>query len=235
MKELILVSILCAFQFLGTKSRAETDRILMVDFKREFLETDNREFASGTIYLLPPHHITVKVTDPINQRMIFSEKKLEIYYPQEKKLFRFLSDYPFHLSFFEALLGVLQKDYGLGDIGYVLVRRTEIGDTTTTTWKPPKPLGKRLGEFILAYEGERIIFAESRKPDGSLVSRAAFSDHYEHNGYYFPLEITTTRFSEQDSSVERVWFAEPLFNTTIPDDIKYFTIPPDVEVEESTW
>jgi outer membrane lipoprotein-sorting protein len=234
-KEWLFSSASVLLLLLTASISAKTEQTLIVDFDRELLETDNKEQASGTIYCLPPNRITVIVDKPINQWMIFSEKKLEIYYPDEQKAFRFTSEYPFQLSFFQAFLRVLYEDYRLGDLGYVLVQRFANGDTVTTIWKPPKSLAKLLGEFYLIYDRNKIIRAESRNADGSVASRTSFSNHYEFSGFFFPLEITTIRFFKSDSTIEKISFAEPEFNTKIPQDIIYFTFPPDVEIEETEW
>jgi outer membrane lipoprotein-sorting protein len=210
-------------------------KTLIIDFERELQEANNREHASGTIYYQEPHKLTVVVDEPLNQWMIFEKEKLEIYYPDERKAFRFTSSFPFQLSFFQAFMGVLSKDYGLGDLGYVLVRRSSLDDTVTTVWKPPKKLAKSLGEFTLVHEKRKIIRAESKKANGFVTSRCAFSNHFEYGKMFFPLEIFTKRYSESDSSIERVTFSEPEFNGELPSDIIYFTIPPDIAVEESEW
>jgi outer membrane lipoprotein-sorting protein len=220
---------------LTTSIHAEAMQTLIIDFDRQLVEIDNREQASGTIYYLPPHKLTVVVDEPIHQWMLFGKKRLEIYYPDEQKAFRFNSAYPFQLSFFEAFIGVLSKDYGLSDLGYVLVHRSVTGDTITTTWKPPKPLAKALGEFILVYEKDKIIRAESKKVDGTITSRCTFGNHFEFKDIFFPFEITTIRFFESDSTVESILFSNPEFNGELPQHIIYFTIPSDAAIEESEW
>lgn len=218
-----------------TIAHAGSPRSLAVNFSREFAEYDSKEEATGTIYYLPPHKLTVVVEEPIDQWMIFDRQKLEIYYPDERKALRFTSSQPFQLSFFQAFLGVLDEDYGLGDIGYILVHRSKNGDTVATTWKPPKKLAKVLGDFTLVHEGQRIIRAESRRADGTVSSRCLFTDHYPYGNTYFPLTIITKRFFETDTSVERISFANPRFDLELPQDTIYFSLPDDVTIEESEW
>jgi outer membrane lipoprotein-sorting protein len=208
---------------------------LIIDFHRELIEAGNREEAAGTIYFCSPQDLTVIVREPLTQWMVFGKKKLEIYYPDEEKAFRFTSEYPFQLSFFQAFVGVLNKDYGLSDLGYVLVQRSVNADTITTIWKPPKSLAKLLGEFFLVYCQGRIIRAESRTPKGAALSRCTFGNHFEFDEVFFPLQITAIRFFESDSSIESVTFSEPQFNCEIPQEIAHFTIPPTTDVEETEW
>ncbi len=221
--------------FLTISMYAGPIQTLMINFERELVEIDNREEASGTIYYLSPAKLSVIVEKPIKQWMVFGEKKLEIYYPDEQKAFRFTSEYPFQLSFFQAFIGVLNEDYGLSDLGYVLVQRLANADTITTIWKPPKALAKALGEFTLVHEKDRIIRAESKKTDGFVTSRCLFSNHFEYKAAFFPLTITTTRFFESDSSIERIAFSKPEFNCELPQNIIYFTIPSNADIEETEW
>ncbi len=209
---------------------------LIIDFKRELIEPNNRELTSGTIYYLSPHTITVIVKTPIHQWMIFGEKKLEIYYPDNEKAFRFKSDIPFQLPFFQSFLGVVKKDYGLSHLGYVLIQRTQDGDTITTIWKPPKKLAKVLGDFTLVHAEDRIILVTSKTPDGSPGTRTSFNAHFKYENTYFPLKISsTTSRSDSDSTAELISFDKPQFNCALPETVIYFTIPPDVAVEEIEW
>jgi len=102
---------------------------LQIQFKRYYKERNSEETVEGTIYFKSPGKVTVVVNEPIQQWMLFKKNGMDIYYPIERKAFRFITQNPVLLPFFQAFLGVLKKDYGLMDIGYTLSYHKKRGDT----------------------------------------------------------------------------------------------------------
>jgi len=129
---------------------------------------------------------------------------MEVYYPNEKKAFRFTSKTPFQLSFFNAFIGVSKKDYGLLDMGYSLYSRITQGDTVVTKWSPPRSTSKQLGTFILIYAKGKLSSAELLSPKGASITKTFFSNHIKYNKIYYPLEISTVRYFETDTTYEEI-------------------------------
>lgn len=208
---------------------------LQIEFERFYKEKNREEIIEGSIYYNAPGSVIAVVEKPINQWIIFGKYGMDIYYPVERKAFRFITQNPVLLPFFQAFLGVVKKDYGLMDIGYTLSYHKKREDTLFTYWAPPKQLSKILGDFTLLYVSNRINYAEFEKPDGTIMSKSFYSNHIHHDTNYFPLEITTIRYIQADSTIEKITYSNPQFNIELSKEVLDFKIPPDVGVEEIEW
>jgi len=208
---------------------------IQVQFEREYIGGNTKEITKGQIYYRAPGEVTAVVTYPIKQWMIFAGKQLTIYYPDDKQAFRFNSQFPISLPFFEAFIGVVKTDYGLTDIGYTLSNHKTRGDTLFTYWGPPKKTSKALGEFILAYVSDKIVYAELKGRDGTTTSKSYYKNHIRHGATYFPLEILTIRYAKRDSIIEEVVYTNPQFDRPLPPEVINFKIPKNAKIEEIDW
>ncbi|MCK4396556.1 hypothetical protein KAW96_08190 [candidate division WOR-3 bacterium] len=208
---------------------------LKVDFERYYRDKGSEEIVEGTIYYQTPWRITVIVKKPLLQWIVFNKKGIDIYYPTERKAFRFKTQKPVSLQFFQAFLGVVKKDYGLIDMGYTLYSRKIEGDTVFTQWFPPKVLSKVLGVFKLIYVSDKLVYAESKKADGAIMSKSFYSNHIQHSTTFFPLEISKVRYINADSTFEKITYINPQFNIDFPKDVTDFSISTDVKIKEIEW
>lgn len=210
-------------------------KTLQVNFERYYIEKGSEEIVKGSIYYQTPHKITVVVTNPIRQWMIFEDKQITIYYPDERKVFQIVTQYPVSLPFFQSFVGVVKEDYGLTDIGYVLSNYETKGDTLISYWTPPQKRGKVLGEFMLIYVSNKIVYVELKNSEGTVMGKSFYENHIRYGAIYFPLQVSTTRYRETDSTSEKVIYASPQFNTELPQEVKDFKIPLDAEIKEIEW
>lgn len=231
--------ILPVFFFLSFNSftflYSQTPQTLQIEFERYYREKNVEEIEEGTIYYKTPDNITVIVKKPVNQWMILRSKGMDLYYPTDKKAFRFNTKKPVPLPFMEAFLGVVKRDYGLIDIGYILCNRKINAETLITHWSPPKKLSKVLGDFTLIYVSDKLIYAESKKVDGTIMNKSSYSNHFHHGETYYPLEICTVRYTNPDSTIEKITFSKPQFNCEFPESIKCFNIPTYVKIKKIEW
>jgi hypothetical protein len=86
-RTLLLLAIFATAQPLLCQS-VET---LIVDFSRKTLSTAGEELISGTIYFQAPEDVIITVDSPVVQWSIFEGTNLLIYYPLERRAFRFIS------------------------------------------------------------------------------------------------------------------------------------------------
>lgn len=215
--------------------RSQPIQSLITDFERRQTINGEADTARGTIYYKAPHRIIADINYPVNQLMVFNDQNLTIYYPDEKRAFRMTGNVAQHLGFFQAFLGSMDEDFGLSELGFKLRDQVVNSDTLTTYWNPSKKLKKQYGEFTLIFAADRIIYAESRKSDNSVLSNSVFSDHIQYGTYYFPLSIHTTNSSEGNPTVEDVKFSSPQFNAELPDNVVNFKLPRDVKIEKIKW
>jgi outer membrane lipoprotein-sorting protein len=194
-----------------------------------------REITSGSIYYQKPGGIVIKVKDPIDQWMVLEGDTMLIYYPTDSTAFRFHSDNPFSLPFFQLFVGMGNTDLGLSKAGFTLDRNEVRHDTLITYWKPPEQAGKSLGNAIVVLVENKLVFMELQNAKGKTLTNIAFNDHLQYRGTYFPLEITSVEFEDSDSTVETVVFHNPQFNVELPPEVINFKIPQGIEVEEIEW
>jgi hypothetical protein len=109
------------------------------------------------------------------------------------------------------------------------------GDTLLTQWNPPENLSEKLGEFVLTFIDDKIVYAEARDDKGKIMAKSFYRNHLKHGAVYLPLEIKTIRYAESDSTVENVTYSNPKFDKKISKEITNFQIPPNVKVEEIEW
>ncbi|HID93979.1 MAG TPA: hypothetical protein EYP60_07770 [bacterium (Candidatus Stahlbacteria)] len=217
-------------------SLPQSSQTIQVQFERQYSEKSLKETVKGNIYYQAPGRITVVVTYPVKQWMIFEGKQLIIYYPDDKQAFQINAQFPISLPFFEALIGVVKIDYGLTDIGYVLSNYKTRADTLFTYWSPSKKkTSKALGEFTLAYVSDKIVYAELKKRDGTTISKSFYKNHIRCGTTYFPLEIYTIRYTKKDSTFEKVVYTNPQFDKSFPPEVTNFKIPTNVKIEEINW
>ena len=96
-------------------------KTLSLDFTRELTENGETEHIAGTLhYDVKAARVVVEVTKPLKQIMVVKGKVLEIYYPEQKQAFRFISEGRIPLPFVESIVQSTQAEYGLTAIGYSL-------------------------------------------------------------------------------------------------------------------
>lgn len=210
---------------------------ISVEFIREYKEDKKTEIIKGIINYQAPSKTFIKVTYPINQWMILNEMEMVIYYPDEKKAFRITTNISnaFSMPFFQAFLGVIKDDFGLSELGYSMYSYKVKDSVLTSCWNPPKNLSKLLGNIILEYTENKIINVELLNPKGKILSRSSYRNHILYGATYFPLEVCTTKNFISCSSIEKIIFKNPLFNSPLPKEVIGFKIPSDISVKEIKW
>jgi len=211
-------------------------RTIQVEFERQYSERGIKETVKGNIYYQAPERVTVIVTYPLKQWMIFEDTRLTIYYPNNKRAFQINTQSPISLPFFDAFIGVVKTDYGLTDIGYALCDYKTRGDTLFTYWSPPKKKTSRaLGEFTLAYVSNKIVYAELKKRNGTIISKSFYKNHVQYGTTFFPLEIYTIRYMEKDSTFEKIVYTDPQFDRPLPPEVTNFRVPANIDIEKISW
>ena len=95
--------------------------------------------------------------------MIAKGNILEIYYPEQKQAFRFISEGQIPLPLIETIIQSTQAEYGLTALGYTLDKHDVIDEVLYTYWTPPEKAKDKLGAVILGIRKDRLISAEVKK------------------------------------------------------------------------
>ena len=211
---------------------------LSLDFTRELTEKGSTERIAGTLhYDLKSSRVVVEVTKPLKQIMIVKDKVLEIYYPDEKQAFRFISEGRIPLPFVESIIQSTQAEYGLTAIGYSLDKHDVIDQVLYTHWKPPEKAKDTLGVVILGMRDDQLISAEIKNPAGYIIGRSRYQHHKKIGINYIPMTVTSSTYGEKSEVLqnEQIVYSNPQVNAETPNPILNFTIPKSVEVKEIKW
>ncbi len=231
----ILINLNILYSYKGINS-------IICNFKKEtFLSPLKKEIVKGRIYYSSSDNIfTILVNYPVNQNLIFKGKIMNIYYPDKKRAFRIKSKVPFILPFFEAFMGVIEEDFGLGKLGYKFVTGKKKKNLFLTYWELKPEIYKKLKnvmpfKFILGKDKGKLIFVESQDKNGNLISKLSLKKHIKYKIFYFPKEIINIKVFRGRTTKNIIYYSNIKFNSPIPDKIKNLKIPDNIPVKEVEW
>lgn len=234
---LFFIILLLIFLLVGVLYAAPL-KTLSLDFTRELTENDETERIAGTLhYDVKAARVVVEVTEPLKQIMIAKGNILEIYYPEQKRAFRFISEGQIPLPLIETIIQSTQAEYGLTAIGYTLDKHDVIDEVLYTYWAPPEKTKDKLGAVILGIHKDRLISAEVKNPGGYIIARTLYQNHNEIGVNYIPMKVTSRTYGEKSEVLqnEQIDYSNPQVNVEPPNPILNFTIPESVEVKETKW
>ncbi|MCE2402547.1 hypothetical protein J4G08_16890 [Candidatus Poribacteria bacterium] len=213
-------------------------KTLSLDFTRELTENDKTEHIIGTLhYDAKKARVVVEVTKPLKQIMVVKDKVLEIYYPEEKQAFRFISEGRIPLPFVESIIQTTQAEYGLTAIGYTLDKHDVAEEVLYTYWKPPEKAKEQLGTIILGMRDDKLISAEVKNPKGHIIGRSLYQNHSKIGTNYIPMKVTSNTYGAKSEVLkfEKIVYSNPQVNAETPNPILNFTIPESVKVKVVKW
>ena len=213
-------------------------KTLSLDFTRELTENDKTEHIAGTLhYDVKASRVVVEITEPLKQIMIAKGNILEIYYPEQKQAFRFISEGQIPLPLIETIIQSTQAEYGLTALGYTLDKHDVIDKVLYTYWAPPEKAKDKLGAVILGIHKDRLISAEVKNPDGYIIARTLYQNHSELGVNYIPMKVISSTYGEKSEVLrfEQIDYSNAQVNVEPPNPILNFTIPESVEVKETKW
>lgn len=213
---------------------SQSFQTLQVGFTRTVTSDEKVESAQGEIHS-DGVKTTIIISDPLSQWMRMEGNKVLIYYPEEKRALQLTSQGPVRMTFFQAFTGLIKENFGLPESGFTLEKNELRSDTLWAYWLPPESMRKYLGHFIIALQKGRYIKVQITTNQEKILGETVFNNHIRFNGYYFPLHITTTQYSENSATVETVVFQNPVFDKPLQEQILNFQVPSDITVEEMQW
>jgi hypothetical protein len=208
---------------------------VVADFERTATSGGTAERTAGSIFFRSSGLIVVKVSDPVGQTVVLEGASMVVYYPVSGTAFRFTGGRPLSLPFAHVFLGAAAGDLGLAATGVALGRHEMNGDTLLTYWSPPDHASEAVGEILLGHTQNRLVSVETRSPEGESVERVVCGGHVEHEGAFYPTEITI-RSSEKGHIVsEAVEYSGLRFDVRLAQGIEGFPLPDSVKVQEVEW
>lgn len=215
---------------------SQTNRSLVVGFTRTITKENTIDVVKGNLYFRGPTWIIIKVIEPINQWLVYKDSIMHIYYPDERKAFRFNYKTSFSLPFYQTfILAGIEDEFGLSKAGFKLVRHDIKADTLLSYWESPKNLKKMLDIVIIGLIKDKLVKIEILDKKGKKKAKTTYNNYFYYNKYVLPLEINSIVYHKNDSVVEKVIYTNPQFDVALPQEIVNFEIPNDVKIKEIEW
>lgn len=209
---------------------AQVFKTVNIAFTREIKKNGIKEVSRGHIYYNNKKTI-LKITDPISQWMIIDSKSIIIYYPVEKEAMKINCSLPVALPFLDLFINVINENFGLAELGYHVEKNEFKNDTLYTYWGPAEKNRGSMGQVIFALVNNKIVFSESKDPQGKTIFKTFYQDHITSRTKYIPLKMTILKFFETGITIEDIVYANPVFNQPLPKEIINFRIPDNITIE----
>jgi hypothetical protein len=227
--------------FLLTAQPAPSQSVvtLSVDFTRKTILPAGEEPVSGTIHFRAPEEVTIIVDTPVLQWSRFQGADLLIYYPLERRAFRFVSRNRLMIPFAQSFVGLVREDFGLPDAGFTLRENRIQAGVLTTVWSPPRALRTYIGEARIGmrkYEREvHPLFLEFYGRKENLLTRITYLEYREDLQPSFPGRILILQNGEEGEVREEIRYSGHRINESLPPEVINFHLAEDVPVEELKW
>jgi hypothetical protein len=219
--------------FCAGAAAAQNLQTLTVDFVRR--SGPEQEVVRGTLYFQAPERVLIRVSEPTLQWSEFAGRDLLIYYPAERRAFRFISRNRLLIPFARSFLGFLRPDFGLADAGFTLQHSRKRGDLLISVWKPPRALRGYIGQALVGTDRGGPVFLELEDREGGTLSRTEYTATSTVAGLAFPGRIVVVQRTEKGESREESLYTNHRVNTPLPPEAADFRLPEDVPVQELKW
>ncbi len=214
---------------------ASTQNALRMDFIRYTSENGRVDTVRGQLWHYSSRHVALIVAHPLEQWMFLDSNHMILYYPKEKKAFRFVSKREFAMPFFQAFLSAREGRTALPEMGFTLKQNLEKGDTLYSLWEPPVKSRKEIGVARVGLLKGRLIVSEADDPNGNMLAESFFRNYQTKEGVSFPMEIEIHTNAGKRHMVEKTLFENLQPNTVLPGYIQDFQIPADAQIKEMEW
>jgi hypothetical protein len=214
---------------------SQTVEDISADFTLETAGGASRATVRGQVYYLPPEKTIVKVTDPVLQWNVFEGSSLLIYYPQDRRAFRFTSRNRLLIPFSYSFIGIVKEDFGLADADFQLLKTEARAGILISTWEPPRQVRNIIGHVVVGLQGEQPILLEIYEPKGELSVRVAYGDYFESGFLRFPGKATVVQKKGEEQVVEVYRYHNYRINGGVPPEVSGFSLPDGIEVKEIHW
>jgi outer membrane lipoprotein-sorting protein len=212
---------------------------LEVSFSRTTTSVNGVEEVTGTVYFRAPEEVVIKVQSPVLQWTIFQGKDFLIYYPLERKAFRFISRNRLMIPFAQSFIGLVREDFGLAGAGFTIAQNSKQTGILTTVWEPPRSLRSYIGSARTGMQKGATevhpLYLEFYSPKGKLLTRVTYLEYREDLRPSFPARILIQQTDGENEIREEIRYFEHRINKSLPAEVTGFKLPVDVTIEELKW
>jgi len=189
----------------------------------------------GTLYFLAPDQVIIVVSKPVLQWSVFRGKDLLIYYPQERKAFRFISRNRLLIPFARSFIGLVREDFGLAEAGFSLKEHRRQAGLLMTVWSAPQRIRRLISRAVVGSDGGRPVLLELYDPKNRLVARTTYSSYFQQGPILLPGRSTAFQVTPNGELREEFFYFNHRVNEPLPSEVEDFRVPDSVEVQELAW
>lgn len=204
------------------------------EFVRISTVASESDTVMGNFWFFDKHRIILNVDHPLDQRMEIDGKVILIYYPGDKRAFRITCETPVLLPIVPGLVAALKPDGGLGGLGYEMWGYRSSADTVYSFWKHPS-LQDDSNRCELAHVDHSLVQVRLDMPEKQHETVIEYSDFVLVRDVRFPTSIFNRNVDGKTITTEWVYLGALEADLEIPDSIRQFRIPPEIEIEERKW
>lgn len=194
--------------------------------------TTDTEVVRGNLYLLAGPVVLFQVSSPVNQLMWVRRDTTDIYYPEERKLFRIISSdtLPRHHSTISQLFN-FDFEYQLHAAGFKVTKSENKGDTLLLHWKNPEVRAST--EIVTGSIGENFVLYRTSGRGWSLEVK--LWDYRNIDGKRYPHLMRSKLKKGKLTRIEELRLKEVEVDVALPSYLADFKIPKDAEVKIVEW
>lgn len=221
-----------AFFLLAGLLLSQNPAVFSADFTLSTSITDSkttREVVRGNLYSLENSMLIFEVSSPVNQLMWIKKDTVDIYYPEEKKLFRILTrdTLPTANTSVSHFLSY-DLEYRLHRAGFVTLKAIYKGDTVFHYWEK-----KGFPEIVTGSVEDDLVLYRSSGRGWSLEFKTW--DYRQVEGKRYPHFLRSTVTKGRVKRVEELRLANIQLNRPLPGHLAASNIPGDTEVKIVEW
>ena len=191
--------------------------------------TTTTNVVKGNLYMLEGHVLLFEVSSPVSQLMWIKQDTVDIYYPDEKKLFRIISrdTLPAQNTSVSKLFN-FDFEHQLHTAGFKVTKSENKGDTLLLHWKR-----QNLPEIITGTIGEDFVLYRTRGRGWSLEIK--LWDYRSIDGKRYPHFMRSTVTKDRFTKIEKLRLAHIETNQPLPRHLVDFKVPSDAEIKIVEW
>lgn len=208
---------------------------LKADFTLETIITERTtttEVVKGSLYMLEGPVLLFEVLSPVSQLMWIKTDTVDIYYPEEKKLFRIISrdTLPTRNTSVSHMFN-LDFEHQLHAAGFKVTKSENKGDTLLLHWNNPEVRAST--EIVTGSIGENFVLYRTSGRGWSLEVK--LWDYRNIDGKRYPHLMRSKLKKGKLTRIEELRLKEVEVDVALPSYLADFKIPKDAEVKIVEW
>ena len=227
---------LCILILLTPSSQSRAANTITGTFELTVEQNGKTDVSSGYLYSSQNGALKIRVTDPLEQWMIFEGDTLTIYYPKDNSGIKIPSiQGNVSLPIFQLAINAGTDNIGLTEIGYGLLKTSVVGDSIIAIWSPPEETKKIMGNLTSIYIRDSLKSLVSVKANGDTVLEQTYSDYISEKGRIFPCRIHSVNIDKDLTAIQSIIFKDVILGTELPEEAKALIIPEDADLTTVQW